>query len=186
MDTNLQSYIKTYRIYDREFCDQTVQQLTDVQFSKHVFYDAILDKDTTYDTDLSVSYSKIPNTKELAEKIWNAINQYIVEDFKFPWFTGWSAYVEPRFNRYDVGTEMKRHCDHIRTIFDGTNKGIPILSVVGILNDNYKGGEFIMFDDTKIDLEVGDILVFPSNFLYPHKVNMVTEGTRHSFVSWVW
>ena len=43
-----------------------------------------------------------------------------------------------------------------------------------------------MFDDTEIHLEVGDLLIFPSNFLYPHKVNMVTEGTRHSFVSWVW
>lgn len=186
MDTNLQSYIKTYKIYDKKFCDQTIQQLLTAEFTKHSYNDTILNKDTTYDTDLSVSYSQIPNYEVLAKKIWDGIHQYIVEDLKFHWITGWNAYCAPRFNRYDTGTEMKQHCDHIRTLFDGTHKGIPILSVVGLLNNDYKGGEFIMFDDTEIHLEVGDLLIFPSNFLYPHKVNMVTEGTRHSFVSWVW
>jgi predicted 2-oxoglutarate/Fe(II)-dependent dioxygenase YbiX len=30
------------------------------------------------------------------------------------------------------------------------------------------------------------ILVFPSDFLYPHKVCEVTSGERFSFVSWAW
>jgi predicted 2-oxoglutarate/Fe(II)-dependent dioxygenase YbiX len=71
-------------------------------------------------------------------------------------------------------------------MFDGERKGIPILSVLGILNDNYEGGEFIMFDDYKINLKMGDVLIFPSIFLYPHKVKSVNKGTRYSFISWVW
>ena len=35
-------------------------------------------------------------------------------------------------------------------------------------------------------LNQGDVLIFPSNFLYPHKVNSIKKGTRYSFVSWVW
>jgi predicted 2-oxoglutarate/Fe(II)-dependent dioxygenase YbiX len=81
---------------------------------------------------------------------------------------------------------MAEHCDHIQSMFDGERKGIPILSVLCILNDNYSGGEFIMFKDKEIKLKQGDLLIFPSNFLFPHKVEPVTRGTRYSFISWVW
>lgn len=81
---------------------------------------------------------------------------------------------------------MKLHCDHIHDMFDGNIKGVPILSIVGVLNDNYLGGDFIMWEDTKIELQAGDILLFPSNFLFPHKVLDVTKGKRYSFVSWVY
>ena len=81
---------------------------------------------------------------------------------------------------------MKIHYDHITSLFDGERRGIPVLSVVGLLNDNYQGGEFVLFKDHKIELKVGDILVFPSNFMYPHRVDQITKGTRYSFVSWAW
>ena len=41
-----------------------------------------------------------------------------------------------------------------------------------------------MIRDKEIKLTRGDILIFPSNFMYPHKVKDITEGERHSFVSW--
>tara|TARA_R110002094_G_C4832487_1_gene205553 strand:- start:489 stop:620 length:132 start_codon:yes stop_codon:yes gene_type:complete len=43
-----------------------------------------------------------------------------------------------------------------------------------------------MFDDYEIKIEAGDLLLFPSVFLYPHKVEPVTKGERYSFVSWAW
>ena len=81
---------------------------------------------------------------------------------------------------------MASHCDHIHSLFDGERKGIPILSVLGLLNDNFEGGDFIFFDDYKIKFNKGDIIIFPSIFLYPHRVAPVTKGTRDTFVSWVW
>jgi predicted 2-oxoglutarate/Fe(II)-dependent dioxygenase YbiX len=48
------------------------------------------------------------------------------------------------------------------------------------------GGELIFFGDTKYDFGAGDVLVFPSNFMFPHSVDTVTEGERYSFVSWVY
>ena len=62
-------------------------------------------------------------------------------------------------------------------------KGIPILSIVGLLNDNYEGGEF-MIRGKEVKLIRGDILIFPSNFIYPHEVKDITKGIRYSFVSW--
>ena len=40
--------------------------------------------------------------------------------------------------------------------------------------------------DKEIQLKKGDVLVFPSNFLYPHKVEPVTKGLRYSIISWVY
>ena len=40
--------------------------------------------------------------------------------------------------------------------------------------------------DKVIDFKGGDILIFPSNFMYPHKVEPVIEGTRYSYISWLW
>jgi predicted 2-oxoglutarate/Fe(II)-dependent dioxygenase YbiX len=79
---------------------------------------------------------------------------------------------------------MHQHIDHIHNIFDGKIKGIPTLSIVGLLNDNYTGGEFIMWDNTVINLTKGSILIFPSTFMFPHRVNEIKSGVRHSFVSW--
>lgn len=91
-----------------------------------------------------------------------------------------------RFNRYRPNTLMKTHHDHIHSLFDGERKGIPVLSIVGLLNDDYEGGEFVFFQDYKITLSKGDILIFPSIFIFPHRVEKVLKGTRYSFVSWAW
>lgn len=88
-----------------------------------------------------------------------------------------------RINRYLVGTQMTQHFDHIFSVFDGKRKGIPILSLVGLLNDDFEGGHFHFYGSV-VPLEAGDILIFPSCFLYPHGVTEVTKGERWSFVSW--
>ena len=80
-----------------------------------------------------------------------------------------------RFNRYPTGTIMRQHYDHIHSIFDGQHKGIPILSMLGVLNDDYEGGEFMFSIPMKFLSKLGDIMVFPSNFMYPHEVKEVTK-----------
>lgn len=89
-----------------------------------------------------------------------------------------------RMNRYTLESSMSIHHDHIYGIFDGEKKGIPVLSVVGILNQNFQGGEFVFWEDHNMNLKKGDILIFPSNFMYPHRVNKITDGERWSFVTW--
>ena len=59
--------------------------------------------------------------------------------------------------------------------------GVGITS--GFNRRNYEGGEF-MCREKKNKLIRGDILLFPSNFMYPHEVKEITKGIRYSFVSW--
>jgi len=47
-------------------------------------------------------------------------------------------------------------------------------------------GEFVMWKDKVIELKAGSVMIFPSIFLYPHRVEPIKKGTRHSFVSWAY
>ncbi len=109
-----------------------------------------------------------------------------VRSFKYKWFDGWNGYSIIKFLRYNEGHQMAEHCDHISSLFDGKVKGIPMLSVVGQLNEDFEGGEFVMWGDKVIEFESGDLIIFPSNFVYPHKVVPVTKGARYSYVSWAY
>jgi len=130
---------------------------------------------------------KLTYHNELMKLTWKAIEKYIVIDkISGDDVAGWTGFSQIRFNRYKKNQVMSKHVDHIHDLFTGDVKGIPMLSIVGVLNDNYEGGEFIMFDDYEIKFKAGDLIIFPSVFLYPHLVKPVTKGTRYSFVSWVW
>ena len=97
---------------------------------------------------------------------------------------GWLSKFSPiRFNKYVIGTMMRKHYDHIHSIFDGKMKGVPIVSIVGQLNEDYEGAEFYC-RGKEIKLKTGDILLFPSGIVYPHTVKETTKGIRYSFVSW--
>ena len=66
-----------------------------------------------------------------------------------------------------------------------TNLTANTLTVLGNLNTNYEGAEFVLWDQV-IPFGEGDVIIFPSNFMYPHLVKDCTKGTRYSFVSWAY
>jgi len=187
---NLDYYVFKKKILSDEFCDETVKELNkNKTWKKHTFYYNTTGeiKKPSGNQELEVSFEdSISNKKEIMDSIWYAIEEYVSSHLKFKWFNSWVGYSNIRFNKYSKNTKMAEHCDHIHDLFEGPIKGVPILSIVGLLNDNYTGGDFIMFKNKKIKLSKGEILIFPSNFLYPHRVDLVKKGTRHSYVSWVW
>ena len=188
MDTNIESYLKVYKVLSEEDCIRTVKALEekDKEFQTHQFYNSVEGTYHSYEHELSVTYSQIETKDLIMKEIWNTLKKYIQELNMGGWFVSWNGYSEVRFNRYHTDTQMKLHCDHIHSMFDGNRKGIPTLSVLGSLNNDYKGGELVFWDDKVVELKAGEIMIFPSNFLYPHEVKLVTEGTRYSFVSWAW
>ena len=59
--------------------------------------------------------------------------------------------------------------------------------MICLLNEKseFEGGDFEMLvksNADKIELNKGDVVVFPSYFL--HRVSPVTKGTRYSVVAW--
>lgn len=186
---NLVDYVKVYKNHiPDETCNSAVKNLQNINWEEHRYYQSSSDTHFSYDRELSVSYNEIPEKLEINKQIWFAIEKYILKDFKDfqPWFSGWGGYSSIRFNRYDPSTLMRLHCDHIHSLFDGQRKGVPILTVLGSLNDDYQGGEFLMFGNHHIELPAGSVMVFPSNFMFPHEVKPIKSGVRYSYVSWVW
>jgi predicted 2-oxoglutarate/Fe(II)-dependent dioxygenase YbiX len=188
MHAELKDYIKIEKSFlDAETCKSVIASLKDVNWNEHQFYEASTNEynNKSGNQELDVSFDSTVYTKIIMDKLWNSIKQY-QDDLNYKWFSSWSGYSQIRFNRYTNNKKMAMHCDHITDLFDGQNKGIPTLSLLGILNDDYQGGEFIMFDNLQLDLQAGDLLIFPSNFMYPHRVEPVTNGERYSFISWMW
>jgi len=187
-NSQLKDYVKIYKGFcETDFCNQIVASIDGAEWETHQYYNSGTKKYESYENELSVSNESVPLKNDLDKKIWEAIAFYIGFDMSHmkDWFASWSGYSLARFNRYDPTTKMKLHCDHIHTLFDGERKGIPTLTILGALNEDYEGGEFLLCGEN-IELKTGDVVVFPSNFLYPHEVKPVKSGVRYSFVSWAW
>ena len=195
MNRNIEHYAKKYKFLDKEICEQTLKELKEIEnsnnayegFMQHNFYDPRTGKYSTRsgNQELDVTFVNTSTKKIIMEKLWHQLHTYL-GDVDFKWFNSWSGYSDIRWNKYSETRKMALHCDHIKSLFDGDKKGIPTLSCLGVLTDDYEGGEFVMWDNTVIPFEQGDLLIFPSIFLYPHKVEPVTKGTRYSYISWVW
>lgn len=186
---NLMDYVKVYENHlPADLCKSASENLNKINWKQHCFYNSATDSFISYDHELAVSNDDIPEKEEINRNVWFAIERYVLKDFSAfkEWFGGWDGYTNIRFNRYDPTTQMKLHCDHIHSMFDGQRKGIPTLTILGALNDDYEGGELMMFGDHRIHLPAGAVVVFPSNFMYPHEVKPVKSGIRYSYVSWTW
>jgi len=63
------------------------------------------------------------------------------------------------------------------------------LSCVLLLNNDYEGGNLCFrnpngADEWEVEVKPNRMIIWPSNFLYPHTVKPVTKGTRYSVVAW--
>lgn len=189
MKKNLEDYLILYENkFDKKLCKQTIKQIEkDLSFEQHKFFNPQTGQSIAEsgNKELDIAWGEIDVTPILNDKVWHVLKEY-VSNFNFDWFQGWSGFTSAKFNKYKKTRLMKEHCDHIQSMFDGERKGIPILTVLTFLNDNYEGGELVFFQDKIIKPKQGSCVVFPSNFLYPHRVEPIKKGTRYSFVNWVW
>tara|TARA_R110002110_G_scaffold249457_1_gene465664 strand:- start:53 stop:628 length:576 start_codon:yes stop_codon:yes gene_type:complete len=191
MKKNLKDYILHLdKWIPKKICNKIIKELNkDKNWYRHNWTDSKSYK--KYNIEKKELYTnntqQLTDVKKLYDLVWKGLEKYIVvEKLGGEEFKGWVGFHQIRFNRYNKDQSIKKHVDHIHSLFEGEKRGIPILSIVCVLNDNYKGGEFIMFDDYEIKFKAGDLIIFPSVFLYPHLVKSVKKGTRYSFVSWAW
>ena len=189
--SNLEDYIYLDRgCLSKDFCDELLDELkTNESWETHQYFNEYNKQVVVNENEPLVCGLQTNNGELLQNKLWFVIqdylNQEVIRNSIHP-FNCWNGYETPRFNCYSEKTEMRYHVDHIQTMFSGSKRGIPTLSIVGLLNDDFQGGEFEFFGNKKMDLSAGSVMVFPSVFLYPHAVYPVRSGKRYSFVSWVW
>jgi hypothetical protein len=100
-----------------------------------------------------------------------------VDDYGRYWGVGIRSYEAFNFVKYEgSGTHFKIHADHGPTY-------VTTVSIVAYLNDNYDGGE-IWFPRFNLSFkpQPGDIIVFPSTYIYEHASQDMISGTKYSVV----
>ena len=189
-DIQLQQLIHVERgIIPDSICDNLVEEIEKKEWSPHSWYNRDLDTSTSEETmELDILDSTVEHNQLLTPFIIDACKSYnTIYAFDCERTTSiMTMFNRVRFNRYMPGQIMRQHQDHIHTLFDGNTKGIPVISIIINLNDDYEGAELYFWDDYVVPLGKGDILMFPSLFLFPHGVKEPTKGKRYSGVSWAW
>ena len=84
--------------------------------------------------------------------------------------------------KYEKNGKYKFHVDH-------GSYSPRTFSCIYLCNSNYDGGELCFKflgeeEELIIEKKSNRMIVWPSNFLYPHAVKPVTKGIRYSIVSW--
>ena len=173
----------------QDLCDYIIKDIETREWEKHSWYNLNEEVKSEDTKELDVQYITSDLQYSLLSIMNHVASSYVKEySYKQSYLTQsiMTMYSPIRFNRYSNGQTMKQHHDHIHSLFDGENKGIPVLSFILNFNDDYEGADLYFWNDYKIPLGKGDVVIFPSLFLFPHGVTEIKKGVRYSGVAWSW
>ena len=182
---SLESFIKIYdNIVSKELCEKILNEYKNSSdFSPTFVGNGVLNPYVrTCDGILMSDNQVIDKNFEIRKSIDVDLHQQllkVVEKYsaEFPHF---SPNIDTGYQllRYNSGQFYTEHTDN----FVQEQRSI---SCSVTLNEDFVGGEFAFFNrEIIIRNAIGSVIVFPSNFMYPHEVMPVVEGTRYSIVTW--
>ena len=102
-----------------------------------------------------------------------------IDDYSKSWGINIDEYEPFNFVKYSYPNSFfELHIDH-------SPNNVRTVSAIVYLNDNYDGGElhFPRLDGLTIKPEAGDVIVFPSTFLYQHESKPILRGNKYSVVA---
>ena len=114
---------------------------------------------------------------DLHQEIYEKL-KYCVDDYAKSWGINVVYYEAFNFVKYEgAGTHFNIHADH------GPAYNCTVSAVIYI-NDDYEGGDlkFPRLDNLVYKPRVGDIAVFPSNYIYEHASLPIESGTKYCVV----
>lgn len=129
-----------------------------------------------------VKFIDYSSYQEQVDYVVDKCKTYLEETYKLPCELSVLEFV-----RYEQGGHYVTHIDG-QYLEGNTIKIGPDhkdLTCIFYLNDDYEGGEltFNFFNKT-IRPTAGQVITFPSNWRYLHKVSEITSGERYAMVMW--
>ena len=192
MENNVDNYIMLKNAIPKKLCDEIIRESETQEWRTHTWYSPTTKGYGSEETkELEVCNCMDKHDSKLKPYVIEVLKEYqksftakTQDDSKLGY--SWISKISNlRLNRYSKGTKMREHQDHIHSIFDGKAKGVPILSIIINLNEDYNGAEFYC-RGKELKLKTGDVLIFPSNFMFPHEVKECLDGVRYSIVAWAY
>ena len=131
-------------------------------------------KKNDFDSDASKWGDKL---RQLADETVYRQRQ-VVKDYTRRYNIGELRYWEAtNYIKYGPGQHFQEHHDH------GYSYNC-VVSLVAYPNEDYEGGElFFRMQGITAKARAGDVFIFPSNFMYPHRAMPVKSGTKYSMVT---
>jgi len=186
--SRLVDFIQVYEnVVPHSLCDEIVNEYKDTPelFPSAVGAEGIIDKSVR--NVLSVLTSNPETLNQNFEKRKRLDNEFlecmskVIQKYRdkheFVNIIQDSGYI---FLKYDVGNFYKQHVDHFKNEPRSVSCSIALNDI-----DEYDGGEFAFFDkELKYKIKKGSVILFPSNFMFPHEIVPVTKGTRYAIVTW--
>jgi hypothetical protein len=131
-------------------------------------------KKTDLEKDLSKESIELQNLwQDIYDVKLPAVQDYS-HHFRVSELRYWEAF---NFIKYGPNQHFQEHTDH------GFSYNC-VVSLVGYVNDDYEGGElYFRLQDLTVKPELGDLYIFPSNYMYPHRAMPVHNGTKYSIVT---
>tara|TARA_E500000318_G_scaffold17169_2_gene17397 strand:- start:2501 stop:3082 length:582 start_codon:yes stop_codon:yes gene_type:complete len=130
------------------------------------------------ESDIGVSVSKRIIFNELKKYVYTMEDTYREKVSNF-YFSDHNYF---QFLYYDdkMNGHYGYHVDH------SLNSPRSLTILVGLNSkDDYEGGElFIANEEKGLKLDKGDAVCFPSNFMFPHKVDRIKKGHRKVLIIW--
>jgi len=128
-------------------------------------------------TDLGPRNEDNAELLDLHQEIYEKL-KLCIDDYAKYWGIHVVYYEAFNFVKYDgVGTHFNIHADH------GPKYNCTVSAVIYI-NDDYVGGElkFPRLDNLVYRPKIGDIAIFPSNYIYEHASLPMESGTKYCVV----
>lgn len=177
-ESSLLSFIKIYRnAIPVNDCDLILKELAEYNIVNYNWYDP-----ENFDNNVDRTGLPIKTRVILYNHTIQNLDHYSRTIAKNKYSNLSPVYI----NKYSSGDYIPKHVDNNNLLFKDIFSGVPVLTLIGVLNDTFIGGDVIMWNDHSIKLKKGDIMIFPSNFLYPHQIAVITSGFRYSFIRWAY
>ena len=175
---------------DKDICLSVMNSLDKLEKDKSAPYtDGLLNNDADSYFDPDIEYIDtvrdrifVDGIKEYADK---------VRSFNWSYYDTDSFHCsEMIIRRYNQGSEFKYHHDDIiGEIFPHwflRRQNILTCNFYFSDADDYDGGDLVFTCGKSFHPSMGDIIIFPSNWMFYHEVQKITKGTRYSGTVWLY
>lgn len=121
--------------------------------------------------------------RTIIDKLLNVVSKKYSEDVKSFYYSYGDSlnYYHYHALKYSKNDYFKIHHDHYAETINYSR----LLTICAYLNEDYEGGE-LEFPSIKktFTFKTGDVIVFPSNWMFYHGVNPILSGNRYNIIIW--
>jgi hypothetical protein len=184
----MEDYVKVYRkLLKPPFCENLVKEIK--EYPSIMEFDGelsdLLRKGSFLNTFLSNSdFAK--KMEGIIESCIDVVVKKYTKDVRPLYYAYGDEFKHYTYHilKYTPEDYFRIHHDHYAETLNYSR----LLSIIIYLNEDYTGGE-LEFPSAGINKEykfkTGDIIVFPSHWMFYHGVKPITSGERYAIVAWV-